>query len=196
VSPVSPGSVDPFTRLGIDPRFGLDIAVLDARQRELGRSLHPDRHASAPPAQRRRVLNEAMDVNKAYRELRDPVLRCEALLERLGVGAERARERRESPAFLMEVLEQREALAEARTARDLGRVRQLEQRVRAERATIEQALTTLFDEGELARELVLPGGEPRPLDNAVLGRVLDLLGRLRYVRRFLDEVASIEDEIG
>lgn len=193
---VAPGSIDPFTRLGIDPCFALDTSVLDARQRELGRALHPDRHAGAPASERRRVLGQAMDVNQAYRELRDPVSRTEALLKRLGVDAEQTKQRRESPDFLMQVLEDREALGEARQHKDLERARALGNRAVSERARIEAALTELFDRGALASALRGATTPEAPLDQGLLTRAIELLGRLRYARRFMDEVASIEDEIG
>jgi molecular chaperone HscB len=217
VSFVAPGSSDPFTRLGIDPCFALDLAALDARQRELGRSLHPDRHAGAPAAERRRVLGQAMDVNAAYRQLKDPVSRTTALLERLGISAEQTQGRRESPEFLMQVLEERDALGEARQSKDLEAVRRLGEGVARERARIEAALAELFDRGALASALRAAadlGPADRTLsepavsalavsDTAVnapaaeaITHAIELLGRLRYARRFMDEVASIEDEIG
>jgi molecular chaperone HscB len=196
VSFVVPGSVDPFTRLGIDPCFALDLSVLDARQRELGRALHPDRHAAAPASVRRRVLGQAMDVNQAYRELKDPVSRAEALLKRLGVEAEQTKQRRESPDFLMQVLEDREALGEARQHKDLERARALGNRAVSERARIEAALTELFDRGALASALRGATTAEVALDQSLITRAIELLGHLRYARRFMDEVASIEDEIG
>ncbi len=42
--------MDPFATLGIEPRFDLDVRAVEARHRELSRTLHPDRYSGAPAA--------------------------------------------------------------------------------------------------------------------------------------------------
>jgi molecular chaperone HscB len=89
-----------------------------------------------------------------------------------------ARGAREAPLeseFLMEVLERREALAEARVARDRARVDSLAQDVRASVAEAER---------ELARGLAGEADAGLP----------SVVGKLRFYLRFLDEVSAIEDE--
>ena len=76
---------NPFETLGLAPTFTLDAAELEQRQRELNRALHPDRHASKGSGERRQALGRAMDVNQAYRTLRDAASRAEALFELLGI---------------------------------------------------------------------------------------------------------------
>src|SRR3954471_5694214 len=129
-------ALDPFEALGVEPAFGLDLAVLEQRHRDLSRTLHPDRHAASGGAERRMALGRAIEVNEAFRNLKDPVRRAEALLARRGVQSGEGKEPPASPALLMEVMERREALAEIRSSRDavaLGRliadVRQEETRV-------------------------------------------------------------------
>jgi molecular chaperone HscB len=183
--------------LGLTPRFELDPKELEQRQRELSRALHPDRYVGAPAGERRRALGGAMDVNRAYRELRDPVARSQALLTLLGVGAEVFEKARVEPGFLMDVLEQREALAEARATSDLARVQELGRSMEAQQRELLVELGALFDEGELAhalRNAATPawGGELPP----ALEKALAAVSKLRYVRRFLDEVTAFEDEAG
>ncbi|HEX2731235.1 MAG TPA: Fe-S protein assembly co-chaperone HscB [Polyangiaceae bacterium] len=179
---------DPFARLGLEPRFALDVETLDARQRELARTLHPDRHVGAQASERRRVLNEAMDVNRAYRELKDPVSRAEALLRLRGFEPEATQSTME-PGFLMEMLERREALSEARAKGDLPRVREFAREVNAEFRSLQDRVATAFDALD-------SGASPAGAATAGQAPLLALLGRLRYLRRFLEEVAAIEDEIG
>src|SRR6267378_3887868 len=106
--------MDPFATLGAERRFDLDLSVLEKTHRDLSRALHPDRYAQASASERRAALEKASSVNEAWRTLRDPIKRAEALFLLSGVAVGETNEPKPSADFLMEVLEQREALAEAR----------------------------------------------------------------------------------
>lgn len=165
---------DPFDILGLPARFALDAQVLEARVRELQRALHPDKHANGTPAERRAALSRAVTVNEAHRALRDDLSRAAALLRLRG------REVREGgqadPAFLMEIMELRETLGEARAARAIERVRALAAEVRASVERSRAALTEALDvQGDLDRA----DAE---------------LSKMRYYRRFLDEVELAEED--
>lgn len=176
---------DAFEILAIEPGYELDLTALAARHRELSRALHPDRHAGRPAAERRAALSRAIAVNEAWRALRDPVRRAEVLLGRLGIPVGEAAEPAGDPSLLLEVMEQREALAEARAARDLTAVRRLAAAMRAREAAVQAALAAGF----CGLGAVASG----PGDGEAL---LRKLGELRYVRRFLEEVGEIEDALG
>ena len=83
---------------------------------------------------------------------------------------------------LMEVMELREALSEAKQARSLLRVRKLAGQVQALAATTRRELTAAFVE--------LPEG----ITPAALAKPAALLSKLKYYKRFLDEVNVIEDD--
>jgi molecular chaperone HscB len=165
---------DPFTTLGIPHAYDVDLRAVEKIHRDLSRALHPDRHARGGASERREALRRAVEVNDAWRIVRDPVRRAEALLA-LRPLARGAREAPLESEFLMEVLERREALAEARVARDRARVDSLAQDVRASVAEAER---------ELARGLAGEADAGLP----------SVVGKLRFYLRFLDEVSAIEDE--
>jgi molecular chaperone HscB len=85
-------TVNPFEALGVEPSFALDLAILEQRHRELSRALHPDRHAASGAGERRMALGRAIEVNEAYRILKDPVRRAEALLAQRGVATGEGKE--------------------------------------------------------------------------------------------------------
>lgn len=172
---------DPFETLGVEPRFDLTRSLLEERHLELSKALHPDRYAGASPAERRMALHRAIDVNEAFRALKDPIRRAEALLRRAGVSVGETGEPRDAPALLMEMMELREELSDAARAKDVAAVRGLIERMRARR---EQA------EGRLARLFEVARGAPHEIAGA-----LPALGELRYVRRFLDDASAIEEEL-
>lgn len=96
-------AADPFATLGIEPRFRIGEPDLRRAWMRLAAGHHPDHEGDA---------QRSAEVNEAYQRLRDPILRGEALLRRLG-----ATESRDPPlpaAFLASMIEFRERLDEAR----------------------------------------------------------------------------------
>jgi molecular chaperone HscB len=165
----------PFEVLGLPVRYALDAHVLDGRVRELQRALHPDKHSQGTPAERRAALSRAVSVNEAYRALRDDLSRGAALLRARGRAVSETGGAAD-PAFLMEIMELRETLGEARATHAIDRVRRLADEVRASLGASSVALAEALD-----------------VTND-LARAETELGRMRYYRRFLDEVALAEEE--
>ena len=172
---------DPFDTLGVAPAFEVDMTALEQRFRDLSRVVHPDKFVGGAAGERRRALSKAVDVNAAYRVLRDPIKRAEALLARHGVVVGEENQPKASAALLMDVLEQREELAEAKRKRDRARVGELAALVGGREASVLSRLAAAFADLALS-------GDAR--DTA-----LSLLGELKYLRRFLDEVRAIEEEL-
>jgi len=107
---------DDFTLLGLPHRQAQSRAELDARWKALQAQVHPDRFALEGAAARRVAMQWAVRVNEAYRRLRDPLSRAAYLCEVRGTPIQ-ANENTAMPAsFLMEQMEWREALDEARDA--------------------------------------------------------------------------------
>jgi molecular chaperone HscB len=179
---------NPFETLGLVPSFALDLAALEQRQRELNRAVHPDRHAAKGAGERRQALNRAMDINLAYRTLRDPASRAEALFELLGAGSTREGTISD-PALLMEMMEQREALEDARNAKDLSRLQSIGKTMAARERQVIAALAEAFE------PLLSGAAGARQTDGTErLALARRLLAELRYVRRFAEEIAAFEDE--
>ena len=127
------------------------------------------------------ALDKAIAVNTAWRALKDPVKRAESLLERAGVALGDIKEPPAPPALLMEMMDAGEQLSEARHAKDVGRVTALSDEMQdRERAVLAQ-LGRSFAECD--------SGAPD------MTTLLPLLGELRYIRRFLEEVAAAEEQL-
>src|SRR5262245_26389949 len=130
--------VDPFDILGIAPTFDVDLAALEKRYRDLSRVLHPDKYVGAPPAERRSALGKAAEVNEAWRLVRDPIKRAEALFRRSGVELREGAEPKADPEFLMEMMEQRETLSEARAKGDTRAAARLGDAIREREKSVMQ----------------------------------------------------------
>jgi molecular chaperone HscB len=176
--------MDPFATLGFARRYDLDKAELERRYRELQQALHPDKHTAAASSARSMTLRKAVEVNEAYRILRDDTARAEALLAAVGGAAHGANLQRPAAdsALLTEMMELREALSDARETQASEQIAELAEQVRAREAQVRTALAAAF------------AGLPVTPEPAALTHVQGLVSRLRYYRRFLDEVAAYEDE--
>ena len=127
------------------------------------------------------ALSRAIEVNEAFRILRDPVRRAEKLFEQQGIPTGEASQSKASPALLMEMMEAREELAEA--ARD----KKLE-RVVALGAAMQKREGALVE--KLAQAFAAAGSDKQKLAEAE-----SILGELRYAKRYLDEVAAFEEAL-
>jgi molecular chaperone HscB len=168
---------DPFETLGVEPRFDLDEKALAERHRALSGALHPDRYAGRPAAERRMALDKAIAVNAAWRRLRDPLQRAESLLANKGVAVGETVEPKPTPALLMEMLEVREELADASRARDLARLARLGARMHEREQRTLARLAEGFTRGDDLPALV------------------PVLGELRYLRRFFEELSAVEEKL-
>ncbi len=118
-----PGNLDHFARLGLSAGFALDAADLDRRYFALQRQLHPDRFVTKSARERAISQSQATSLNEAYETLKDPLERAAYLLKRMGVDIDPGDGATiKDPALLMEAMEMREALSEARDAAAVAKV--------------------------------------------------------------------------
>jgi len=189
--------MNPFELFSIPPSFDLDLPVLEARHRELSRVLHPDRYVGSPAGERREALGRAIEINEAWRVLKSPISRAEALCKLLGVKHGETTEPPAAPMLLMEMMEQREALSDARRAKDLEAVERLAAEITARQNAATAGLSEAFK--ALAPAHAVSGAALSEAASEALTEqhtaLLRKLGELRYYRRFLDEANAILDEL-
>src|SRR5262245_20866134 len=178
---------DLFAVLGQPARYAVDLAAAEAAYKDLSRQVHPDRFATADPRARRASLARTVQLNMAWRTMKDPVRRAEYLLTRAGIDiggkqpAHGSEERRKvevgaPPAFLLEILELNDDLAAAQRAGDTVKTafmaEEMRRRARETMKTIAAALDTgvRADLEEAARQLVA----------------------LRYYQRFIEQASGHE----
>jgi molecular chaperone HscB len=114
-----------FELFGLPAAYAVDPARLEDGYRELQSRVHPDRFASGSDAERRVAMQWATRANEAYRTLRNPVERARYLLSLKGYDTEEESNTAMPPDFLMQQMEWREAVAEARAAGDARELRRL-----------------------------------------------------------------------
>jgi molecular chaperone HscB len=159
--------LDKFVLLGVP--WGFDEPEgIDEKFRELSRKTHPDR---VPPKERAKAAAQMTSLNDAYKTLKDPVKRAEHLLALKGVKGEV----RMSPEFLEQTLSEREELDEAKASG-----KPLDDLARAIREKRDLTLAKV-------REIVDKNGDLRD--------AAELLARMKYYARYLDEVEGREAEV-
>ncbi|GAA5235436.1 Fe-S protein assembly co-chaperone HscB [Verticiella sediminum] len=136
---------DHYALLGLPRRYALDRAALDTAWRELQAKVHPDRYATASEAERRVAMQWASRVNEAYRVLRSPLQRARYLCELAGVDVGAETNTAMSPGFLMQQMQWREALDEARETRSADALDALNDEIDDARTRIQREVTGMLD---------------------------------------------------
>jgi len=139
-------NADYFSLFQLPRTFRQDISALDNRFREVQAQVHPDKFVQAGDAERRLSLQWATRANEAYQTLKKPLARAQYLLSLTGHDVEGENNNAMPPEFLMEQMEWREAVAEARIARELGELEQLHHRVKERMANRYEQLAELLDD--------------------------------------------------
>ena len=155
----------------------MDLGALDSRYRELQRTVHPDRYASAGEAERRLSMQQATAINEGYQTLKDPLKRGRYLLELDGHHFDGEPHTNSDINFLMEQMELREALGEVRSADDAF----------TELGLIMDRITD--DIGRLMTDVrqQFRAGDPASLDQAA-----DCLVKMQFYRKLQDEAMELE----
>ncbi|HWU84193.1 MAG TPA: Fe-S protein assembly co-chaperone HscB [Rhodocyclaceae bacterium] len=139
---------DHFALFDLAPAFGIDAAALEQRYRELQARVHPDKHAHLPDAEQRVAMQRATHANEAYQTLKSPLKRAQYLLSLRGVDPQVERNTAMPMEFLVEQLECREAVAEARQEHDLEALEALERDMRRELRTEYASVGAQLDAGD------------------------------------------------
>ena len=148
---------DDFELLGLARVFAQDRATLEQRRREAQAAVHPDRFAADGAAAQRVAMQWAVRMNEAYERVRDPLRRAAYLCELNGVAIDADNNTAMPTEFLMQQMEWREALDEARSAAD---VTALEHAVSKHRNAALDRLATALDS---THDYVSAGAQVRAL---------------------------------
>lgn len=167
-----------FAFLGLPERFEIDLSSLQQVYRRMQAAVHPDRFASAGATERRIAMQLATQANEAYRTLLDPGRRAAYLCEQHGVPIQAETNTAMAPEFLMQQMEWREALEEARSEHDRAGLSRLSDVLCDHRARILEEIGAAIDrDGDFER-------------------AAEAVRRWMFVDKFGAEVAAVEDGLG
>ncbi len=166
---------DDFELFGLEHRFAQERGAIDARWKELQREAHPDKFAAQGTAAQRVAMQWSVRINEAYQRLKDPMRRAAYLCELHGAPI-RAEDNTAMPAaFLMQQMEWREALEDARADSELDALDdEVEQARRAALAQCEHLIDQQQDHAGAARQV----------------------RALMFIARFADDIERRREQLG
>lgn len=135
-----------FELFGLEPAFDIDLTALENNFRKIQSESHPDRFVTAPAAEKLKSMQLATLANEAYQTLKHPANRAKYLLEQHGITAISETNTAMPADFLMQQMEWREALEDAKAARDLDALDDLLNEIRQEAKALKTELISLIDD--------------------------------------------------
>jgi len=108
------GFDDYFALFQIKPQFNIDRQALESAYLTVQKQVHPDLHAGGSEAEKRVSMQMATLANSAYRTLMNPIQRGLYLCAKNGVDPQLETNTSMPATFLMQQMEWRETLDEAR----------------------------------------------------------------------------------
>jgi molecular chaperone HscB len=122
-----------FELFNLPAKFDIDLPALDTAYRDVQGRVHPDRFVNASDTEKRVAMQWATRANEAYQTLKNPLKRARYLVELNGVDLQTESNTAMPLDFLMQQMEWREALGEARAARDGAALDKIDAELKRER---------------------------------------------------------------
>ena len=132
-------------------QFAVDAAALDAAYRELQGRVHPDRFVNASDADKRAAMQWATQANQAYQTLKTPSKRAAYLCELNGVALNTENNTAMPADFLVQQMDWREALQDARVAKDANTLESLADELRTLRREQMRQIEAWLDAQDFAQ---------------------------------------------
>jgi len=166
---------DDYELFELAPRFALDSLVLDARWKDLQRQAHPDKFVSEGAAVQRLAMQWSVRINEAYQRLKDPLKRAAYLCERHAMPVNAENNTAMPTDFLMQQMQWRDDLDEARTVHELERIH----------ADVHLASKAVFEQLEHALDV-----------EQAYAKAVGHVRTLMFIQRFAQDVENRLDQIG
>lgn len=134
-----------FALFRLPQQFVVDLKILETNFRAIQSSSHPDRFVTASNANKMTSMQTATLANEAYLTLKSPALRAAYLLALQGINATHETNTKMPHDFLLQQMEWRETLNDAKLARDVIVLENLLAEMQAEAQKLQAELCEHFD---------------------------------------------------
>ena len=168
---------DYFSLFDIASGFQINTTLLEQNYRALQAQVHPDKFSHLSETERRLSMQWATRVNEAYQTLRSPLNRARYLLSLHGVETLEETNTAMPMDFLMQQMEWRESLADAKLKNNSIMVEKIEQQVQNTKQTLERELAHQLDNVHDY--------------NAASG----IVRKLKFIEKLAEEIGSAFDEL-
>jgi molecular chaperone HscB len=134
-----------FELFSLKPQFSIDLSMLESNFRAIQSASHPDRFVTCTSAEKLASMQTATLANEAYLTLKSPALRAAYILALQGINATAETNTKMPHDFLMQQMEWRETLDDAKHAKDLNALENLLTEMQAEAKKLQADLSDDFD---------------------------------------------------
>jgi molecular chaperone HscB len=125
-----------FDLFGLEKKFSVPQENLDRAYRDIQSQIHPDKFSHAGEAEKRLSMQWATRANEAYQTLKKPLSRARYLLQLHGVDTQEETNTAMPTSFLMEQMEWREAVIEAKQENNHKSLINLHKKLLSQRAEL------------------------------------------------------------
>ncbi len=140
-----------FDLFQLPQQFKMDASALDVAYHEVQNRVHPDKFVNATDAEKRVAMQWATRANEAYQTLKDSLKRAAYLCELHGIDLQTESNTAMPVAFLMQQMEWREALDDARAAKDMPALDLIDAELRAVRKDQVEQIGTALDSEDFTK---------------------------------------------
>ena len=134
-----------FSLFQLKQQFNIDLYTLEANFRKIQSESHPDRFVTCTSAEKLQSMQTATLANEAYLTLKNPANRAKYLLDLQGINAIAATNTNMPADFLMQQMEWREAMENAKLSKNIGDLEQLLAEMQNDAKNLQTELTEYFD---------------------------------------------------
>lgn len=134
-----------FELFGLEPAFNINLATLENNYRSIQSASHPDRFVTAPNSEKLQSMQTATLANEAYQILKNPASRAKYLLALQGIDAIAETNTTMPAEFLMQQMEWREAIEDARADKNIDALDALLAEMQDEAQVLQVALINFLD---------------------------------------------------
>lgn len=138
-----------FELFNIEPVFAINLEQIQNNMRELQKQYHPDKYSSQATEIANQSLMLSSYINEAYSILSSPLLRALYLLKLRGIEIDLVHETRFNHEFLLEQIEVREAIDEAKDNQDFDQLLTIENQLQFKEQNLVQQINELFISNKL-----------------------------------------------
>lgn len=159
-----------FQLFGLPEQFNIDNALLEQQYRALAAQFHPDRHASSSIFEQKQSVMMSSTINEAYHILKNPLDRAAYLLKKQNINADSPEHTHFPTEFLMQQMQWRESVQEARAQCDYATLQQLANDIHIEQEKLYENLDLSLTRADwqYAAQLVRQGRFLTKLQNEII----------------------------
>lgn len=134
-----------FSLFKLPAIFDIDLHGLETSYRAIQSASHPDRFVTCTSAEKLQSMQTATLANEAYLTLKNPANRAKYLLDLQGINAIAATNTNMPADFLMQQMEWREAMENAKLSKNIGDLEQLLAEMQNDAKSLQANLVDLLD---------------------------------------------------